>query len=65
MFAAWSSLNVGQSIVSSSSEKGNTQIDMTRTIPAEAALDMVAIPPLEAKVFVSPNADFSARVIFG
>jgi hypothetical protein len=36
---------------------------MTRTIPAEAALDMVAIPPLEAKVFVSPNADFS--VTFG
>lgn len=63
MFAAWSSLNERQSVISSRSEKGNTQIDMTRTIPAEAALDMVAMPPLEAKVFVSPNADFS--VIFG
>jgi hypothetical protein len=63
MFAAWSSLNVGQSVVLPRHKRGNTQIDMTRTIPADAALDMVANPPLEAKVFVSPNADFS--VIFG
>jgi hypothetical protein len=38
---------------------------MTRIMPAEAALDVVAILPLEAKVFVSPNADFSAMMIFG
>lgn len=41
--------------------KRHTQIDMTRTIPALAAFDMVASPPLEAKVFVSPNAVFSVE----
>jgi hypothetical protein len=40
-------------------EKASTQIDMTRTIPALAASDMPANPPLEAKVLVSPNAVFS------
>jgi hypothetical protein len=58
-------LNVGQTVISSRSKKGNTQIDMTRIMPAEAALDVVAILPLEAKVFVSPNAKFSAMMIFG
>jgi hypothetical protein len=32
---------------------------MTRTIPALAAFDMPANPPLEAKVLVSPKAVFS------
>ncbi|KAJ7867535.1 hypothetical protein B0H14DRAFT_3588621 [Mycena olivaceomarginata] len=36
-------LNVGQTVISSRSKKGNTQIDMTRIMPAEAALDVVAI----------------------
>jgi len=36
----------------------SSQIDMTRTIPALAACDMVANPPLVAKVLVSPNAVF-------
>jgi hypothetical protein len=40
-------------------KRPNTQIDMTRTIPAAAASDIPANPPLEAKVFVSPKAVFS------
>jgi hypothetical protein len=48
-----------QSVVFNEKKKEITQIDMTRTIPALAAFDMVASPPLEAKVLVSPNAVFS------
>jgi len=36
----------------------SSQIDMTRTIPALEACDMVDNPPLVAKVLVSPNAVF-------
>jgi hypothetical protein len=59
MFAAWSSLNDVSERYFQREEKEITQIDMTRTIPALAAFDMVASPPLVAKVLVSPKAVFS------
>jgi hypothetical protein len=49
--------------MSTEEKHGNTQMDMTRTIPAAEALDMPASPPLLANVLVSPNTVFSDEFI--